>query len=265
MPIGAPATGRPALPTRPWRPLVTVTTFGVSALLAGGALAGVVPFAIVVMAASVLLVNGWVVLLNLPTPRGTASVLAASAVVMVGVVLVAGRDGMTWLPAAMALSLIAEFGHQLGRRDGRPRLVESVSATVAGIAVLASGVCMLPLLRDPGGAQTVAIVMGAGAVAALADVAVRWEAPPLVGALVAAGLGAAAAWAGAALLPASGVPVGSAAAVGALAGSAGHLVRRVQSVLPYLYGRRAQFASGAGSVLMLGVLAQVAAWLGNIW
>lgn len=265
MPTGAPPTGRTALPVRPWRPVVTLTAIGVGAVLAGGAVAGLLPLAVALVLASALVVAGWVLLLNLPSPRGTASVLTASALVMVGVVLAAGTDGVRWLPAAVALSLIAEFGHQLGRRDGRPRLVESVSATVAGIAILASGVSMLPLARSAGGPETVAILMVAGSVAAVADVGTRWQAPPIVGALVAAGLGAVAAGAGAALVPACGVPVLSAAAVGALAGSAGHLVRRVQAVLPYLYGRRAQLASGAGSVLMLGVLVHVAAWLGGLW
>lgn len=265
MATGAPPTGRTALPLRPWRPVVTLTSLAVSALLAAGALAGSLPLAISLVVASALVVNGWVLLLNLPTPRGTSSILAASAVAMIAVVLVSGRDGVRWLPAAVALSLIAEFGHQLGRRDGRPRLVESVSATVAGIAILASGVSMLPLVADPGGRQIVAILMSAGAVAAFADMATRWVAPPIVGALVAAALGAVAAGVGAALVPSCGVPVVSAAAVGALAGSAGHLVRRVQSDLPYLYGRGAQLASGAGSVLMLGVLAHVAAWAGTIW
>lgn len=265
MPTGAPPTGRQALPVRPWRPLVTGTTIVVSLVLAGAALLGGVPLAIALVAASALLVNGWVLLLNLPTPRGTAAVLSVSAAVMVGFVLVAGMDGVTWLPAAVALSLIGEFGHQLARRDGRPRLVESVSATVAGIAILASGVSMLPLVLYAGGPQIIAILMVAGAVASLADVATRWQAPPIVGALVAAGLGAVVAGSGAALVPACGVPVLWAALTGALVGSAGHLVRRVQSVLPYLYGRRAQLSSGAGSVLMLGVLAHVAGWLGSIW
>lgn len=265
MPTGAPPTGRTALPPRPWRPVVTLSAVLVGGLLAGSAAAGVLPLALALVMASALVVSGWVLLLNLPSPRGTAWVLTVSAVVMVGVVLVSGLDGVRWLPVAVALSLIAEFGHQLARRDGRPRLVQSVSATVAGIAIIASGVSMLPLSRFVGGRQIVAILMAAGAVAAIADVATRWRTPPIVGAVVAAGLGAVAAGTGAALVPASGVPVLSAAAVGALAGSAGHLVRRVQAVLPYLYGRRAQLASGAGSVLMLGVLAHVAAWLGTIW
>ncbi|MBK8436382.1 MAG: hypothetical protein IPL37_07675 [Austwickia sp.] len=265
MSAGTKPIGRPGLSVRPWRPVVTLASVVACAVLAAGALAGAVPFAVALILVSAFVVGGWVVLLNLPTPRGTAAVLASSAVVMVGCVLVSGRDGVSWLPAAIALSLIAEFGHQLGRRDGRPRLVESVSSTVAGIAVLASGVSMLPLAAYEGGPQVVLVLMVAAAVAAIADVAVRWKAPPLVGAVVAGGLGASAAAIGAAVLPSCGVPVLFAAAVGALAGSAGHLVRRVQAVLPYLYGRRAQLASAASSVLMLGVLANVAAWLGNTW
>lgn len=264
MPSGA-ATAPQAPSAPPWRPLTTAAAIIVSAVVAGCATFGVIPLAVAVAAAGALIVAGWVVLLNLPSPRGTATVLAASTAVMIGFVLVAGLDGLTWLPVAVALSLMAEFGHQLARRDGRPRLVDSVSATVAGIAVLASGVSMLPLVRYEGGPEIIVVVMVAAGVAALADVAVRWRIPAYVGALLAAVLGGCVAGVLTGWLDSSGVPMLAGVAVGAFGGSAGHLIRRVQSVLPYLYGRRAQWASGAGSVLMLGVLTHVAAWLGGVW
>ena len=73
--------------------------------------------------------------------------------------------------AALAVSLLAAFLHQLLRRDGRPRLTESVAATAAGLAIVAIGANYVPLPRTLGGSQTMAAAMAAIALSALADVA----------------------------------------------------------------------------------------------
>ena len=59
---------------------------------------------------------------------------------------------------------------RLLRRDGRPRLTESVAAA-AGLAIVAIGANYVPLPRTLGGSQTMAAAMAAIALSALADVA----------------------------------------------------------------------------------------------
>ena len=99
---------------------------------------------------------------------------------------------LRWVPAALAVSLIAAFLHQLLRRDGRPRLTESVAASAAGLAVIASGVSYIPLPQTLGGSQTLAVAMAGLGLAALADLAVpsaRLRAWALPLAMVIGGLG----------------------------------------------------------------------------
>lgn len=74
---------------------------------------------------------------------------------------------LEWLSLALAGSVIAEFVHQLARRDGRPRLVESVSGSVVGVAVLASLSPVIALVSSPAGAAGVVVWAAAGAAALL--------------------------------------------------------------------------------------------------
>ena len=119
-----------------------------------------------------ILAWGWPVLLALPSPRGTTTVLAIGAVSCVAAAALMRQEPfLEWIPAALAVSLVAAFLHQLLRRDGRPRLTESVAATGAGLAILSIGVAYIPLPRTLGGEQTLAAAMAALAVSAFADLA----------------------------------------------------------------------------------------------
>ena len=65
----------------------------------------------------------------------------------------------------LALGVLLAFAHELLRRDGRPRLVESVTGTFTGqaVVVLGAGWVFLPMTAD--GVGAVAVAGGAAIVA----------------------------------------------------------------------------------------------------
>lgn len=111
----------------------SVVTAGLAAVVA---VAGYVdPLALVVVAALlvVAVAIGWPSLAELPFPPGSAAVVGLSGLGAVGAVwLVGDAPSLAALAVVMAVSLVLTFVNELLRRDGRPRLVESVSGTVAG-------------------------------------------------------------------------------------------------------------------------------------
>ena len=248
------------VPRRPWRPLVTGTA-GVGAVaVAVAMLLGTVPVFVVVAVAMLALAGGWVLLLGLPSPRGTTAVLAGAGLILLGSGALSDQMRESLLPGAVGLTMIVEFVHQLARRDGRPRLVESVSASVTGITLLTSGACVLLLTRLPEAVACAVVIFGAVAVACLADLGLRWGAGGPVSVAVAVVLGALTAVVLGALVQTGLSPVLLLTA-GAFAAASSYALRQVQSVLPTLFGRRAQIASGMASVLAPGVLAYALAWL----
>ena len=144
------------------------------------------------------------------------------------------------------------FLHQLMRRDGRPRLTQSVAVSAAGIAVAAIGAAWVPLGRTFGGRELVAVVVAiALAVSALADLGapfarVRpWMLPAagLIG-LVAGGVAGL-------LVEVVGVPAG--AVLGVVAARLAHVMRRALCILSPIRGMRGQITAAAASVLVTGV------------
>jgi hypothetical protein len=212
--------------------------------------------AVAVALGGFVLAWGWPVLLGLPSPRGTTAVLAAGAVFMAGAVMLTRDDPfLAWAPAGLAVAVVVAFLHQLLRRDGRPRLTESVAATTSGLAIISSGVALAPLPHVLGGADALAAAMAGLAVSALVD--------PLIGIgrmrqwalFVAMALGGAAAL-GVALL--AGHPqTGAAALLGLMTAGVSHASRRVMAVLPAAGTPRAQLAVAASSSLVIGVVAYV--------
>lgn len=138
---------RPAGAVRYWTSALTLVVAGVLSL---GAAAGTGPMAAAFALAAVLLATGWPDLLGLPSPRGTTSVVALAGVaVAVAAVTTRTEPRLAWLAFAVAACLVAEFAHQLLRRDGRPRLVESIAGSVLALFVLASFSAVLALPRSP--------------------------------------------------------------------------------------------------------------------
>jgi hypothetical protein len=235
------------------RPLTVGATVALSALIALTGFADPVLVALAVALAGLVLAWGWPVLLGLPSRRGTSTVLLIGTAACVSAAALTDTDPfLRWMPAALAVSLIAAFLHQLLRRDGRPRLTESVAASGAGLAIISSGAAYIPLPRTLGGDETLAAAMAALALAAVADLAIptrrlrAWALP------LAMLLGGAA---GAAVALLDGRPEPAAGAlVGVLVAGVSHATRRVLAVLPTMGSARAQLVSGAASVLLCGVV-----------
>jgi hypothetical protein len=198
-PASVPAsTITPALPAEP-HGAVRWWTAGTTVVLAGlwclGAYAGTWTAAGAVLLAVLALAAGWPALLGLPTPRGTTAVVAlGGALSAVAVGATDSEPRLVWLAPALAGGVVGEFAHQLARRDARPRMVESVSGTIAGLVVLASLATVLALPGTPAGADGVATWAAAVTVAVVVQALTlpgRWllALGVVLGALVGALLG----------------------------------------------------------------------------
>lgn len=244
------------VPEMPLQPLVTVAVVALAGLLTITAFAGAVLVALAVGLAAAVVVWGWSGLLALPSPRGTAFVLAVGSAASIGTAVLTLEDPfLAWLPAALAGSMIVAFLHQLARRDGRPRLVESIASNITAIAIVVSGSSLVALPRTLHGAEVVAIASTAMGVSALTDLAgwsQRLRAWLLPLAMLAGGL--ASILVGQAF---GAVDWGAAALLGVLTAGVSHAVRRVLAMLPAISSARSQLVSASASVLTSGVVVYV--------
>jgi hypothetical protein len=240
----------------PIQPLLTVAVVALAGLLTVTAFAGPAMVALALALAGGVIAWGWSGLLGLPSRRGTSLVIALGSAAAIGTVLATTQDPyLAWLPAAMAGSMIVAFIHQLARRDGRPRLVESVASTITAIAIVVSGASLVALPRTEHGAWVVAIASAAVAISAVTDLAggsrrlLPWLLPLSMfaggfAAVVVSHLLGAAGW-------------GVAALLGVLAAGISHAVRRVLATLPAISGARSQLVSACASVLTGGMVVYV--------
>jgi hypothetical protein len=255
---GAAASGLVTVrvPEIPRQPLVTVAVVALAGLLTITAFAGPVLVALALALAAGVIAWGWSGLLGLPSPRGTTFVLAVGSAAAIGTALATRDDPfLAWMPAALAGSMIVAFIHQLARRDGRPRLVESVASIITAIAIVVSGSSLVVLPRTLHGATVVALACTAVAVSALTDLvggSRRLRAWLLPLALLAGG--AAAIVVG---YPLGAVSWGASALLGLLAAGVSHAVRRVLAILPAISSARSQLVSACASVLTGGVVVYV--------
>lgn len=158
----------PVTPTGAVARWTTATTAVAAALVVLGAYAGTWAAAAGALVSVALLAWGWPHLLDLPSPRGTtATVASGGAAAVIAVALTDGEPRLTWLALALGGGVVGEFVHQLARRDGRPRLVESVTGTVWGLASLAGLATMVALPQTPAAVDGV-VVWAASVVVALA-------------------------------------------------------------------------------------------------
>lgn len=179
-----------------------------AALAAAAALAGYLhPIALLVVAVVLVLVvaAGWPELAGLPFRPGSAAVVALTGIGAVFAVRLTGT-GLSALAVVLACGLMIAFVNELLRRDGRVRMVESVSGTVAGGVLALCTACWVAAETLAGGEAVV--VVGALALAVGAAVSAfelpRWMSAVLT-ALAATVAGAAAGWA----LPAISLQVGA--------------------------------------------------------
>lgn len=244
------------IPEMPLQPLVTVAVVALSGLLTISAFAGTVLMAVAVALAAGVLAWGWAGLLGLPSPRGTAFVVAVGSVAAIGTALATTTEPfLAYLPAALAGSMIVAFLHQLARRDGRPRLVESIASTITAVAIVVSGASLVVLPRTQQGRWVVALAACAIAASAVTDLAGSWRRLRawLLPLSMLAG-GAAAIVVGVRL---GALGWGPSALVGVLAAGVSHAVRRALAMLPAISGPRSQLVSAAASVLTCGVVVYV--------
>ena len=250
-------TATPARPLDPppVRSVVAWATVALAGLVVLSGYAGAPLLAALAFAGGVVS-WGWAAALGLPSPRGTSTVLAVS--VAASVLAVGGTRTeplLRWLPAALAASVLVAFGHQLLRRDGRPRLVESVTGSVLGVGVVVCGAALYPLVAVLHGDTVIAMAMAA--VAADAVIQLLGRGTPLRRWLLPVGVlaGAVAALLVARLVPA--IAAGEAMLVGAAAAGVAHALRVAMSGLPTANGMREQLTCAAASVLAGGLAVYV--------
>lgn len=218
----------PAMPVGPVRWWTAACTLGAGALIALTAYADPVLLAAALTMVVLALAWGWPHLLGMPSVGGSAVVVAASGVAAVlAVTLTEHEPLLQWLALALAAGVIAEFVHELVRRDGRPRLVDSVAGAVVAIAVLGSMSALAALPQTVAGSSGVLVAVapvavGLALLAAPAPARILGLAAVIASTLIAGLLGG--------LLP--GPTMGAGLLVGALSGAVAVLLHQLLSALP---------------------------------
>jgi hypothetical protein len=218
----------PATPVGVVRWWTSGATVAAAGLLSVASYAGSWPLAAAGLLVVAVMAWGWPMLVDLPSPRGSATVVAlGGAACVVAVALARDEPLLQWLALALAGSVVLEFVHQLVRRDARPRLVEGVTGTLAGVVVLASLSSWMALPRTE--------LAGGGVLLAAAPVAIglALQALPVPGRLASvAGVVVTVLVAGlvAGLLPEPTVLAGL--VTGLVAGAVAVMLHRLLSVLP---------------------------------
>jgi len=235
------------LPTR-----AVVTAVLAAAVAVAGYLGGL-PLSITAAVLAVVFALGWPTLAGLPFVPGSAAVVALGGVGAVGVVHVtATQPFLRDLPVVFAASILLAFLNELLRRDGRTRLVESVSGTVAGTLVAVAVAGWVAIGATPGGEPIV--VVGALALA-VGSAVVALPLTPWVGALVTAGAAAGAGALGGLLLP--GVDPVAGAVLGLAVGILVATLHALFDQLPSLQRRWPSLAAVTLPVTVTGILVYV--------
>lgn len=251
----SPATLPPAPPA-----VVAAAVTGVAlALLVGvSASAGGVLTALAVALAAVVMVWGWALLTGAPSPRSATAVTGVGVLAICAtVVLTRTEPRLVWVPATLAVGVVAALLHQVFRRHGRPRLTEGIASSVSALAVAACGAPLIALVGQGHGDRWIAVGMAAVAVAValITGLRRRARAPWVLGTTMVVGVGVAvlAAWL------VSGLPLIAAAVLGLLVSAVAHALLRVLLDLPGAASPQAAVAAGAASVLVVGVLVYLVA------
>ncbi|HET7763426.1 MAG TPA: hypothetical protein VFL46_13760, partial [Phycicoccus sp.] len=165
----------PELATVP-RPIVVVAGIAFAALLVLGAVTDPVLLAVVLGATTLVLAWGWPRLLGSSSRFGsTLSIAVAGVLTAVLTAVTTDQPYLRLVPVALAVGLGVMFGHQILRRDGRPRLTESVGVTSFGLALVALGSAWMPLSRTWRATDLAAVALVAVGVSALADLTAPYE------------------------------------------------------------------------------------------
>lgn len=136
-----------------------MTTAVLAAAVAAGAYVEPRPLVLVAVAAFlvILVAMGWPRMLRLPAPGGSLLVVALGGLGAVAVTWYTPSEPvLRHLPSVLAISIVLAFLSEMMRRDGRRRLTESVTGTVAGIVVAVCSAGWVAAARTDAGAMLVA-------------------------------------------------------------------------------------------------------------
>ncbi|MDR3201873.1 MAG: hypothetical protein LBT54_01845 [Bifidobacteriaceae bacterium] len=228
-----------------------------------------VPALAVSLAVIVAFAIGWPRAAHIPVPATAALVIAlvgAGGVALLAVTDQAQSAGS--LVVVVGFGVLAAFGREVARADGRAKLIESVAATTTGIVVAAAFALWLPVVWMPHG---LGLALGSGLAMAVGVVAAhltarrlgRWAglgALAVVAASVAGGMGGvlgaerALSWLGAFETP---VPWQASAVLGL---SVGLLLAALRPLLTSRDGHPAALSDLAIITLPLAI-ASVPAWI----
>lgn len=227
-----------------------------AALAAVVAVAGYLGGLAVAIACGLLVVGialGWPALADLPSRVGTSLVVGLGGLGAVAAVhLTDAQPYLRDLPAVFAGAVLLAFLAELARRDGRTRLVESVSGTVAGTLVAVAAAGWVAIGRSPGG---LSLVVGGALALAVAAATVALAVPVWLGVVITVGSATAAGVLGSLPLPGMGLATGAllGLAVGILVAALHVLLDR----LPALEDRWPAIAAVTLPVTVTGVLVYV--------
>jgi hypothetical protein len=195
---------------------------------------------------------GWPELLGSPSRFGSSLAVGVAGVLApVTVAFTPDEPYLRHVPVVVAAAVLTMFLHQVVRKDGRPRLTQSVAISAAGIAIATIGVAWVPLGRTSDGSEVALVVAVALAVSALTDLAAPLARVRPWMVAVAGVLGLVAGGAGGTVVTEVGALAG--AVMGAVAAVLAHVMRRALCVLPPIRGLRGQITAAAASVLVTGV------------
>lgn len=233
---------------------VTASVIVTSAFVALTAFAGPTTLASALAVTIVVISWGWAGTLGLPTPRGTVAVLLLGGLaILLSVYIPVDSAHLNWLPGALAVSIMTAFLHQLLRRDGRPRVAESVSAVLLALALFTCAAFLVPLARTEQGGFLVLAAMSAASVSAIVGMATRGAGPrirpwivPMTLALGGAG--------GAAVGLLSVTSWTAFVLVGVACAAVSHAVRLIFAVLPTMTHARPRVVVALSSVLVIGII-----------
>ncbi|MGN6751066.1 MAG: hypothetical protein ACTHJJ_00765 [Intrasporangium sp.] len=234
---------------RPWS--VAATLAGAVAVLLA-VQSGYAALLVVVAVLTLAVVVGWPAVGGSRTPMASSVVLALAGA---GVLAATVRDDLRWLPAAVALGIVASFFHQLLRPPPREGLVLTLVAAFGGLVLLASGALLLASGHDSGARPVVVVAMIAAAAGVVGDLLVPVRVIRLFLGFVVLLVGMAAA--GLAASRSDQLTVLAALGIGAAAATVSWSFRRVLALQPALLGVLGQVAVGAASVLLTGAVVRL--------
>lgn len=227
-----------------------VATAALATVVAAAAYLGPTWLAVAAVALVVLLAAGWPDLLGLPSPGYTRLVVALGGIGAVAVTtFTRGEPVLRHLPIVLAMSVVLAFLAEMLRRDGRTRLVDSVSGTVSGAVVATACAAWVAVGRSEAGAAlvvTCAVALAVAAAVSALPLGAWGASAAAVGAAVVAGGAAGAA------MPR--VDVTSGIWSGVVAGLVVAALHLLFSHLPDRAGRWAAWAAVALPVAVGGIL-----------